>query len=612
MDQRLHAILLKRLRAVLYILLCGVSLAAAAESLGERVQAMLGAGEGGEEYLHPDEAFRFNATVEGPATVLLAWDIAPGYYLYRDKFSFEAAPGGPVIDQAAIALPAGEVKEDEVFGRVKVNTGFVEIRVPLLREAGGELPLALTVGYQGCKDESICYPPIRSAVHLTLPAGGAAAAAVPAPGTAAATAQFGGTGWLATIATFFGLGLALSLTPCVFPMIPILSGIIAGGGTRSSGRQGFMLSGAYVLAMAATYAVFGVIAGSFSFNLQAASQAPWVITLFSAVFVVLALSMFGFFELQLPEAIRHRLGAHGANHKGGSLRGAAVMGALSALIVGPCVAPPLAAALLYISQTGDAVLGALALFVMGLGLGVPLLLLGFSEGSLLPRAGAWMERVKHVFGVLMLGVAIWFMGRVLPGPVTLVLWALLFILSAVWMGALEPARDSTGGRFAKGLGLAMLVYGATLIVGAMSGADDALRPLAPLAGSTTGGRVDRLPFTTIVSREELDVELERAGRAGRPVMLDFYADWCVTCKEMERDTFSDAGVRTLLAQAVLLQADVTDYDSDSRALLDHFNLYGPPAILFFDAAGKERGEHRLLGFVPADRFAAHLRAALRP
>jgi thiol:disulfide interchange protein DsbD len=603
------------------LLLLFLSLCVHADTVGERLQRLLGFGvqeSSGDDILPPEEAFRFSAAADGAGSVRLEWDIVDGYYLYRDKFEFTVLDGAAAVNMPAVMVPRGQVKQDEVFGSVEVNTGMVEIIVPLLREPGPELPIVLRVGYQGCKEGSICYAPIRTDVPLTLARldAGTVRAAAPPPQLSAEdgiSRRLGNAGLLVNIAAFFGFGLLLALTPCIFPMIPILSGIIIGHGKPLTPMRGFALSLAYVLAMALTYAVLGVIAGSFRINLQAAAQAPWVIALFATVFVFLALSMFGLYQLQVPVAIQNRL-RHLVEHQPeGSLRGAAVMGALSALIVGPCVAPPLAGALLYISQTGDALLGGLALFALGLGLGAPLLLLGASAGTLLPKAGAWMVVVRAVFGVVMLAVAVWLLGRILPGPITLLLWALLLMTTAIFMGALDPlGPEARWARLWKGIGLAMLVYGAALIVGAAGGGSDVLRPLQALTARSGGAETHGgLAFTPVRSLDQLQEELLRASRSGTPVMLDFYADWCVTCKEMERRTFPDPRVRDLLKDVVLLQADVTSNDAAARELLRAFELFGPPAILFFDGAARERRSHRLVGFIAADAFVEHLRDLLR-
>ncbi len=415
-------------------------------------------------------------------------------------------------------------------------------------------------------------------------------------------------GFLQNIMVFFGFGLLLALTPCVFPMVPILSGLIVRQGSSITTLRSFYMSLTYVLAMALTYAVLGVIAASFSFNLQAASQNVWVITAFSGVFVLLALSMFGFYELQLPNSWQNKLSAT-RDGQGGTLHGVAAMGVLSAIIVGPCIAPPLAGALLYISQTGNAALGGLALFSMGLGMGVPLLAIGTSTGKLLPKAGAWMEAIKHVFGVLMLGVAVWFMERVLPGPFALILWALLLIISASYMGALDRSeRRTQWQRLWRGLGLAMLVYGFVLIIGAASGGGNVFRPLEGLSNKYQAGviRSNKLFFEPVKGLEELQFSLDKAVNEGKFVMLDFYADWCITCKEMEHSTFSDPGVQQMLNGVILLNADVTENNAQDKALLKEFSLYGPPAILFFNKKGIEKKSYRVLGFMNKDDFLKHI------
>jgi len=417
------------------------------------------------------------------------------------------------------------------------------------------------------------------------------------------------------IITFFGFGLLLSLTPCVFPMIPILSGIIIGQGKQITTMQGFTLSLIYVIAMALTYALAGVVAAMLNFNIQAAAQNVWLLSFFSLVFVALAMSMFGFYEIQLPSAVQTRLASMSDSQKGGSLIGVFIMGALSAIIVGPCVAPPLAGALLYISQTGDKLLGGLALFALGIGMGVPLLAIGASAGSLLPRAGTWMEMVKYIFGVLMLAVAVWFISRVLPPMVELYLWAGLLIVTAIYMGALDRLPDgATWRKLWKGVGVVMLVYGAILIVGGSSGSTSILKPLAGLAlggGEASAGK-EGLPFQRIKSLSDLNAAVAAASQQGKPVMLDFYADWCVACVEMETYTFPAPKVHEALKGAVLLQADVTANDDIDQALMQNFNIFGPPAILFFNAGGQELKAYRLVGFKEADEFSAHVNSAIGP
>jgi thiol:disulfide interchange protein DsbD len=603
-----------RLRRLLCAgLLAAGAACASAEGVGDRLQRLLGRTPATDEILDPESAFRLHAEAAGPASARFLWDIEDGYYLYRDRFSFTVSNGTARVDAAQLVVPRGEWKEDEVFGSVEVNTGAVEVVVPLTRTPGPELPVTLTVGYQGCKDKAVCYPPIRKDLTLTLAAwsgAGTASADAPLSESDAITARLRDSGFLANVLAFLGFGLLLSLTPCVFPLIPILSGIVTGRGTDLTPRTGFGLSLAYVLALAAAYAVLGVVAGSLQINLQTASQVPAVLVTFSLVFVVLAMSMFGLFELQVPAALQSRLAALSDAQRGGTYRGAAVMGALSAIIAGPCVAPPLAGALLYISQTGDAPLGGAALFAMGLGFGAPLLLLGISAGSLLPRAGRWMGEVRRVFGIVMLGVAVWLLGRVLPGPVTLVLWALLLIGTAAYLGALDRFRPEGGAaRFFRAAGFALLVWGALLIVGAAGGNDDPLRPLAGFRAEGVRAGSGRLPFQRVEDLPALELQLRNAALENRLVMLDFYADWCVECKRMERNTFPDPRVRDRLRDVVLLQADVTANDPASLELLAAYELFGPPAILFFRPGGELRA-HRLIGYLSAEEFLRHLAGVL--
>ncbi len=597
------------------VLLCGP--AHADQSFSQRLRSFIGADSNrNRPPLDPNRAFRLQAKADGARAVLVSWDIADGYYLYRDKFSFHVVSGAARVQHDGIHLPRGRVKQDPAFGKVQINTGTVVVHLPLARTPGPALPLTLKIGYQGCEDGVVCYPPISRKVSLVLPAFSGTGAAGPGPGTASTDAgslqsTLSRHGLVFDGLLFFGFGLLLAFTPCVFPMIPILSGIIVGQGQRASGARATLLSLSYVLSMSVVYAVLGVVAATLQFNLQAAAQNPWVISIFSGLFVVLALSMFGFFQMQWPEPVRGLLGGWNNRIRGGSLHGAALMGGLSAVIVGPCVAPPLAAALLYISQTGNAILGAGALFLLGLGMGTPLVALGASGGALLPRAGRWMESIKHVFGVLMLAVAIGFLGRVLAPSLTLALWGLLFVVSAVYLGALERLEGpSRWRRLWKGLGIAILVYGVALLVGAASGGGDIWRPLQPLTGEA--GPVS-LPFKKVTSVDGLRRALSQASREGRPVMLDFYADWCVECKEMDRRTFPNPKVRAMLRNMVLLQADVTAYASDANArqLLNQFKLVGPPAILFFNAKSQELAGQRVIGFVSPEEFVRRLRAVLQ-
>ena len=425
-----------------------------------------------------------------------------------------------------------------------------------------------------------------------------------------------GSFW-AVVATFFGFGLLLALTPCVFPMIPILSGIIAGQShdvplTKS---RGFLLSLAYVLGMAITYALAGVAAALSGTLISNALQNPWALGIGAGVFVLLALSMFGFFEIQLPSAIQSKFNDASNKMKGGNFIGVFVMGALSAVIVGPCVAPPLAAALAFIAQTGNTVLGGVALFVLALGMGVPLLLVGLSAGALLPRAGGWMNAVKYFFGVLMLAIAIYLISPIIPDWVNMLLWALLLIVSATYLSALDPLPEKASGwkRLWKGLGVVLMIGGLALIVGMLAGSRDLLQPLDVFKGGAGSGAVATeqkgLPFEKVKDVAELDARLAAAQADGKTVMLDFYADWCVSCKEMERFTFSDARVQARLKDTVLLKADVTANSDADKALLKRFGLFGPPGLIFWTADGAESG-FKVIGFEKPEKFLASIDSAL--
>jgi thiol:disulfide interchange protein DsbD len=584
------------------------------------------------ELLPLEQAFRLSAQVVDRNTVEVRFDIADGYYLYRDKLGFAA-------EQAALGtpdIPPGKMKKDEIFGDVEVHRGQLSIRLPL--SASGET-VTLKVASQGCADAGVCYPPSEQTVLLDPAqpgvrvwpvgldgdnAGGGlldrlrgramsseASAPVEAPvasappaddGSLAAGLLRGGNLWLVAVA-FFGFGLALSFTPCVLPMVPILSGIIVGHGAHISRGRALALSLAYVLGMAVTYAIAGVAAGLSGTLLSAALQNAWVLGGFALLFVVLALSMFGFYELQLPTALQSRL-SDTANHRRGSYGGIVAMGALSALIVGPCVAAPLAGALLYIAQTGDASLGGLALFALALGMGAPLIAVGVASRSLLPHTGPWMEGVKRFFGVLLLATAIWIAQPVLPALLVMLAWAALLIASSIYLHALDPLPAHAKGwhKLWKGVGVIALLAGASILIGAAAGSRDPLQPLSVLRGGAAAAEAKPV-FEPVRSVAELEARLSAATR---PVMLDFYADWCVSCKEMERFTFADPQVTARLAGFTLLKADVTANDAEHQALLKRFGLFGPPGILFFGPGGREIDSARTVGFVPAESFAASL------
>jgi thioredoxin:protein disulfide reductase len=566
------------------------------------------------DLLEPDKAFRFSARVLAPDAVEVRYQIANGYYLYRDKFRFAVQPPADV-ELGAPELPPGKRKKDEFFGEVETYRGEIRIRVPVTG-APAPGPVTLSVTSQGCADVGVCYVPHEQTARLNLAAAGAAGS-----GTASDTAAglFSSPGAGSTeddtviarlfqghvallLLSFFGFGLLLSFTPCVLPMIPILSGIIVGRGNHLTRGHAVSLSAAYVLGMAIMYAAAGVLAGLSGAMLSAALQSPWALGTFAALFVLLAGAMFGFYELQLPAALQTRLAEATNRLHGGHLAGVFAMGALSALIVGPCVAAPLAGALLYISQTRDVVLGGSALFVMALGMGVPLLAVGASAGALLPKVGPWMETVKRFFGVMLLGVAIYLVSPLVPRMAEMLAWAALLVMTGIFLRAIDPLPPGARNfdRFAKGIGVLALVAGIAFLLGALAGSRDVLQPLAGLRASAPGDAAP-VAFTRVGSVDELDRTL--AGARGRPVMLDFYADWCVSCKEMERYTFTDPQVRSRMADVVKLQADVTANSAEHQKLLKRFRLFGPPGIVFFDREGREIDGLRVIGYQPAERFA---------
>ncbi|MDO9424089.1 MAG: protein-disulfide reductase DsbD [Methylobacter sp.] len=559
-----------------------------------------------DELLPPDQAFEFFAAVKDDHTLHVNWHIADGYYLYREKIQFELL-NAEGVNLGTYDIPRGAPKQDEAFGLVETFHNELGFDLPLIRSGTSAQTLTLQAKYQGCADRGVCYPPMSKNIDLALPVALQPPTQQPEAQELSEQDQIVQSlhkdSLSVTLLSFFGFGLLLSLTPCIFPMIPILSGIIVGHGNRITTGRAFMLSLSYVLASALTYTAFGILAALFGSNLQTAFQQPWIIGLFSGIFVLLSLSMFGFYHLELPKSLQAKLHNSSEIHRDGSLWGAAIMGALSSLIVGPCVAAPLAGALIFIGQTGDAVLGGSALFMLGLGMGVPLLLLGASAGKLLPKAGNWLNSTKAVFGVIMLAVAVWMLSRILPGEVIMILWAMLLIFPAIYLSAVDPLPENSSGwrKLWKGLGMMMLAYGLLLLIGFSLGNSNPLKPLQGLGLTTAQAAEPGISFERVASAE-LEARINQAAANHQPVMLDFYADWCISCKEMEAYTFADPRVKQALKGYVLLQVDVTKNSDDDKALLTKFKLIGPPAILFFGLDSQEKTAHRIIGYQDAETF----------
>jgi thiol:disulfide interchange protein DsbD len=572
------------------------------------------------DFLPVDQAFEPVLTAIDGNAVEVAFRVADGYYLYKDKI--EARAISDVAQAGRLDLPAGKMKTDQYFGEMEVFYGDVFGKLAIARATPEAMDLDLELRYQGCAEDGICYPPVTRVLSVSLPAASAvtalsavdiAAGSPPLSEQARLARIISGSSLWVMVATFFGAGLLLAFTPCVLPMVPILSGIIAGEGKDVSASRGFSLALAYVLGMALIYTAAGIAAAAAGLQLQATFNQPWVLALFSLLFVVLAAGMFGMYDLQMPSAVQSRLASLSSSQRGGTAIGAFVMGAISSLIVTACVAPALIAALTVMAQTGDMLRGGTALFAMSLGMGAPLLAVGAAQGKLLPRAGAWMVAVKNAFGFMMLGLAIWMMSRVMPGGLTLALWGILIFMAGVYMGGLTTLTSDSNGlqKFGKGAGLLAVIYGAVLLVGSLSGSVSLLRPLEGLnlGGGATVAEHRGLDFERIKTTADLDAALARASAGGKTAMLDFYADWCVSCIEMEEFTFTDEGVREALSDTVLLQADVTANDEADQALLERFGVFGPPTIIFFGRDGEQRQGYEVVGFMKARDFANHVRMA---
>ncbi|MEJ2681455.1 MAG: protein-disulfide reductase DsbD [Gammaproteobacteria bacterium] len=591
------------------------------------------------KFLPVHDAFRHIVT-EKNNVIHVQWTIEPGYYLYKKRFSFSTPDEGVTLGEPIYARD-GHIKHDDYFGDVEIFHDTIDIQIPILAAPAG---FEFAVRFQGCAEAGLCYPPttvtewITPAQPITSQSPSSVQSTQSTQSTEPANAS---TDTISPATTpdrhdahsiaafiqessvplvfglFFILGLGLTFTPCVLPMVPILSGIIAGQQQPMTARKGFILSSAYVLGMAITFSIAGIIVSLSGARIQIYMQNPIVLSVFAALFVVLAFAMFGFYELQLPSALRDRLNDVSQKQKGGNLIGVFIMGVLSALVVSPCVSAPLAGVLLYVTQGSDAVKGGLALFGLGLGMGAPLIAIGTTGANLLPRAGVWMDNVKSVFGVLLLAVGAWMIRSVVPSTLMMWIWAALLIIPSIYMGALSPVTTRWQSLW-KGIALMMLTYGVALIIGAAMGQTNPLKPLpvsiasSQHAGATTS-MAPHLAFTRVTSVKEVDAQLNAAAKAGKPAMVDFYADWCIACVEMEHSTFLDARVIQALSEYELIQIDITDTSpSTTNALLDRFKLIGPPSILFFTKTGEALTQSSIMGEMDADVFLNHLANQVTP
>ena len=568
------------------------------------------------DVLSPEDAFNVQAVQKGDM-IQTTIKLGDKIYVYDEYLKYHIIKPKEVDLDKDIKRPKPENFHDFIVHRgkdIKVN-----IPLSLIKEKAGDGKFTLQIDYQGCSEKGLCYQPLHKTFTFSTKNSTAQTATktTPVQQTPAqdiseedqiVNALKGGS-LLTILSLFFGFGLLLSLTPCIFPMIPILSSIIVSQSTQDkqmSVSRGLFLSSVYVLSMAVAYTIAGVMAGLFGANIQTALQNPWVLSLFALLFVALAFSMFGYYEIQLPQALQSKITKTSDSAKGkGGLLGVAIMGFLSALIVGPCVAPALAGALVYIGQTGDALLGGAALFVMSLGMGVPLLIVGAGAGKFMPRPGGWMTLVSQIFGVVMLGVAIWMLERIIPPAVTLFLWGLLFSGSAIYMGALEPFKEGIANekKLIKVFGIVLLLIGLLEITGAFTGASNPLKPLEKLTSSTVLNSQtttqNKTQFKIIKNIAQLK---EAVKNSKKPVMLDFSADWCAACKELEHNTFSNQKVEKLMSNFTLLRADVTQNSDEDKALLKKFNLFGPPALIFYDTNGKMLHKYKTIGYKPPEVF----------
>jgi thiol:disulfide interchange protein DsbD len=565
-----------------------------------------------------DKAFAFSVKSEQADALAVHWDIAKGYHLYRDRFHFSLSDTRDA-QLGQLSLPPGIQTHDDILGDYQIYKDTLNVSIPVIIKPDNKNrtdQTTLFVTYQGCSESNFCYPPMTKKIVFNMHdlsrfdvSTHQAAAGSYSTMQQKVTHLLEERNYLLICLAFLGLGLLLAFTPCVLPMIPILSGIIVGQDRKNlTPRRAFLLSLSYVLGMSLTYAIAGVLVALLGSHLSETFQAPWVIVLFSLLFVLLALSLFGLYELKLPYFLQHHILHLSNKQKSGSYIGAIIMGALSVLIVSPCVTAPLVGILTFIAQTGSIVLGSTALFALGLGMGLPLLVIGTTEGRFLPKSGYWMNTVKSAFGVLLIGVAIYLIQRILPGPLSLMLWSAFFIILAVYLGVGSYHRRISSGwvKFSKGIGLLLFCYGLILLIGGAMGNSDLIYPLRTEQAVHAEITAPDVRFQTVKTLAEVQNALISAHQQNKMVMMDFYADWCVSCHEMDKDVFSNLMVRALLKNTVLLRVDVTANDIDSQAVQKYFNIIAPPTILFFNGDGKELLPFRVVGALPSNDFLQHL------
>lgn len=561
-----------------------------------------------------EDVFQLSVKQIDPNTFAIDWHIKKNYFLYQKSIKVNEQAGSN-FTVGAVRLPPAQIKTDRQGQEYFIYREHLSLPVAILGSQGGEA--LIDIHYQGCADDGFCYPPQSSQVKLTIdsqlaltnvsietPILNQASKITPKNELDKLGQLFAGNSWGIIILSFFGFGLLLSFTPCVLPMVPVISGIIVGHGKDLTTRKAFFLSLSYVMSMSITYAAVGALVALLGHNLQIAMQSPWAISLFSLVFVLLSLSMFNFYELKLPTSWQAKLASVTRSQSGGHYLGAALMGCLSTLILSPCVTAPLIGALGYIAQTGDILLGSFSLFFLSLGMGTPLLLIGTSAGKLLPHTGHWMNAVKAFFGVMLLAVAIYLMGRLLPASLTMALWASLLIFSSIYLGALSRAETNQE-KFCQSLGIILLAYGLLILIGASLGHSD---PLLPLKSSNKANCLINKTTTTVVKTVD-EAQKAIASAEGKPVLLDFYADWCASCKVFEATTMQNSKVKNALRDFLVLKVDLSANDSDTQALLKHFKVVAPPTFLFLNADGKELKKLRLVGDVNAKTFYSNLKAS---